>query len=921
MFGYNEARKLVLGQLTAEQSLSHEIIEKKLNSVKTMVGIEYPDLVIDWELLKRDIEASCSSWIDLGTVLDGDPKEHQSWFVDRRDEINWKFWNRYVRYLQEESGWTDRMTKGLGDNIDQVVQRLEDPQRPGKWDCRGMVVGQVQSGKTANYIGLICKAVDAGYKLIIILAGVHNSLRSQTQMRIDEGFLGYDTKQSMNYETANLRIGVGKLKGIDFFSANSLTNRENNGDFKKSRQMNIITGNDPVILVVKKNKSVLENLYRSSTSVQREIDNVTGKPIVRNIPLLVIDDEADNASINTKLVEFNEEGQVLDDCEPTVINSLIRKLLDAFEKSAYIGYTATPFANIFILPHGDTEREGEDLFPRSYILNLPAASNYIGPEKVFGLDADESIGIEHQEGLPIIRIVTDQNFFIPDDHKKTYIPHELPESLKIAMKSFILSIAARMARGQDKSHNSMLIHVTRYTDVQEHIRRLVDEELQFLKQRIEYGDGNSENKIMHELEELWFNDFIKTTTIVKAKIEDQRIVNFTWQDIKQYLLKAVNKIVIKKINGTVSDVLDYKESPNGLNAIIIGGDKLSRGLTLEGLTISYYLRSSNTYDTLMQMGRWFGYRPGYVDLCRLYTTEDLVDRYRHITIASEELRREFEYMVSMGRRPEDYGLRVRTHPGEVLLITSQNKMRYGRDMQLSYDGRIVESVHFDLNNVKIENNFNALNEFIKKRGKPEEKWHNPIWYNVPANEIIGLVKKMDILSYSAVSDSNIISHYIQAQQAHNELINWTVALVNKNSAKNWYTIGDLRVGLIERSNASEKNKDQVLRMAKSHIISRRDEYIDFNENELLEAKMRSDRKSDGTLADEPSPIAIRDVRPSSRGLLLIYPLDHITLNNDNNSKISKPVIGIALSFPSSSTAVKIGYRVNSVGDVEWDEYD
>jgi len=122
----------------------------------------------------------------------------------------------------------------------------------------------------------------------------------------------------------------------------------------------------------------------------------------------------------------------------------------------------------------------------------------------------------------------------------------------------------------------------------------------------------------------------------------------------------------------------------------------------------------------MQMGRWFGYRPGYVDLCRLYTTEDLADRYRHITIASEELRREFDYMVSMGRRPEDYSLRVRTHPGEVLLITSENKMRYGKDMQLSYDGRIVESVQFDLNNVKIENNFNVVNDFIIKRGLPEK---------------------------------------------------------------------------------------------------------------------------------------------------------------------------------------------------------
>ncbi|CAJ37596.1 Z1 domain-containing protein [Methanocella arvoryzae] len=913
MFNYNEAKKLVLGQLTVEQTPSSDVIDKKIRAVKIMASIEYPDIIIDWDMLKRDIEASCSTWIDIGKALDGDPKAHQNWFYDRKDQINWRFWNRYVRYLQEENGWAEITTKGLGDNVDQIIQRLEDPQRPGKWDCRGMVVGQVQSGKTANYIGLICKAIDAGYKLIIVLAGVHNSLRSQTQMRIDEGILGYDTKQSMNYSTANIRIGVGRLKGIEFFSAQSLTNRDENGDFKKHRQISIINGNDPVILVIKKNKSVLENLYYSATNVQKERDPSTNRPIVRNIPLLIIDDEADNASINTKQIEFDDDGQVSDEFEPTIINGLIRKLLDAFEKSAYVGYTATPFANIFILPRGDTDREGEDLFPRSFILNLPAASSYIGPKKVFGIDEDNSVGIEHEEGLPIIRIVDDYTDFIPDNHKKGHRPNSLPESLKRAIKSFIISSAARIARGQDKSHNSMLIHVTRYTDVQTRVRDLVSEELESLKKRIEYGDGRSESNIFNELEELWFTDYKPTTHAVIERFFDQRITSLEWKQIKDNLQKAASKIIIKTVNGTVADVLDYKESPNGLNAIIIGGDKLSRGLTLEGLTVSYYLRTSNMYDTLMQMGRWFGHRPGYVDLCRLYTTDELVDRYKHITKASEELKREFEYMVAMGRRPEDYGLRVRTDPGDILLITAKNKMRYGRDMQLSYEGRLVESVKFNLSNAIIEKNFNAFNEFIKKRGQHSEKWGNYLWENVSASSIIDLLNNIQIEGYSAVTDSRILTHYIQAQQKHNELKQWTVALINKNNADNHYTIGGYPVGLVERRNANETNPNEFYQMAKSHIISRRDEYIDLSDEELKLALSRS-IKSDGTMSDTPTPEAIRDVRPSHRGLLLIYPLDHNKLDNTN---ITKPVIGLAISFPSSKTATRIGYRVNSVGDVEF----
>ena len=253
----------------------------------------------------------------------------------------------------------------------------------GEW-----VVGQVQSGKTSNYTGLICKSADAGYKLIIVLAGMHKSLRSQTHIRLDEGFLGFDTRQARKFDKENLRIGVGNLLGEDFITVHSLTSSEDNGDFSKkvAQQVGVLPGGaDPVILVVKKQKSVLTNLINWAISVRGQKDPQTGKTVVRNIPLLVIDDEADNASVNTKLIPVDEDNQPLADYEVSAINGKIRELLHHFEKSAYVGYTATPFANIFIFPESETSTHGEDLFPKDFIINLPPPPNYIGPSQILGL--------------------------------------------------------------------------------------------------------------------------------------------------------------------------------------------------------------------------------------------------------------------------------------------------------------------------------------------------------------------------------------------------------------------------------------------------------------------------------------------------------------------------------------------------------
>src|SRR3954463_12555974 len=362
-----------------------------------------------------------------------------------------------------------------------------------------MVVGDVQSGKTSNYSGLICKAADAGFSAIIILAGMHNNLRSQTQERIDTGFLGFDTERNMKYDNENRFIGVGLLNQSKFrnLPGMALTTSKAQGDFKKSIAESLgltSLGGTPVVFVVKKNKSVLDNLCQW-------LNDRAG-----DAAALVIDDEADNASVNTG--ELPEAGEDPLERDPTTINRLIRKLLLRFKKRAYVGYTATPFANIFIHSQAEHSVYGADLFPSAFILNLHTPSNHVGPAEVFGLPEDRRVGVEEREGLPVVRTVDREEAqgFMPHGHKKEHRPPDLPPSLKKAIRSFLLSCAMRGCRGQENEHQSMLIPVTRFVDVQGALRALVRSEMQALASTLKM-EGNGHAALMRDLKELWDNDY------------------------------------------------------------------------------------------------------------------------------------------------------------------------------------------------------------------------------------------------------------------------------------------------------------------------------------------------------------------------------------------------------------------------------
>mgnify|MGYP001750005327 FL=1 len=549
------------------------VTDNQINDAIERVSLIFPNM--DVAQIKNELLSLYGVRIQDFQILEGNERR-QPWLRDFKAErkSTWDFWVRYKQYLSEQKGFAPLVIQKLDEMSDRILDNLFNPQSTNiTIDKKGLVVGQVQSGKTANYTGLICKAADAGFNFIVVLAGILNNLRSQTQSRIDEGFLGFDTQYERAYNINNTtKIGVGLIPGFDSAIANSYTTSLDSGDFN-SRAANTAGFNfnapQPIILVVKKNAAVLKRL---NTWLKAQ----AGGHKIANKSLLLIDDEADNASINTKKDK---------DLDPTAINKGIRTLIGQFNRSAYVGYTATPFANIFIA------QDESDLFPRDFIINLPAPTNYIGPEKVFGTSMDVE---EEEDLLPIVVPISDYSTFIPEGHKKndpkpTFA--DIPESLKTAIKSFILTCAIRLARGQENKHNSMLIHVSRYQLWQNEIKELVAQQFSYYKQEIEANDPS----VLREFQDLLEHDYTETTNKIKNSTLsgiNHCLQVHQWKDIKPLLFKVVQKIEVKSINGSSGDVVDYQlNSKNGVSVIAIGGDKLSRGLTLEGLSISYFLLS------------------------------------------------------------------------------------------------------------------------------------------------------------------------------------------------------------------------------------------------------------------------------------------------------------------------------------------
>ncbi|WP_371055782.1 Z1 domain-containing protein [Rhodosalinus sp. K401] len=724
--------------------------EDELRSMIRGVAALVPPGLSDEEIeqIAREIEHKQGIKAGLGAVVDSE--DFEPWLDDAKPSIEPFYWNRYQKLLLQ-NGLPKDVVISTDKVTDKILSRLGDPEKHVPWDRRGMVVGHVQSGKTANYTGLICKAADAGYRLIIVIAGIHNNLRNQTQARIDEGFIGRDTGKSQETKKGGAKhiIGVGHFDPSN--TPVSLTNtlRDFNKATASTNTSEIDSYKVPVVLVIKKNHRTLANLLdwlkdNSARGDQEMIDQ----------PMLLIDDEADNASINTKY------GKKL----VTTINGQIRDLLNMFHRSCYVGYTATPFANIFIDPDQDDEMYNEDLFPRDFIIGLDAPTNYFGPTKIFvdGLP---------EEGDPTwLRYITDNEDILPIKHKIDHELDALPSSLKRALRTFLLARTIRNLRGQKAAHCSMLVNASRFTAVQGRLRNRLHEALERIQNsaRINASRGAAalNDPEISALHGVWQEEYSDT--------------EFDWLSIQSELLDAVASAKIVEVNSRAND-LDYSNSgERGQTVVAVGGFSLSRGLTLEGLTVTWFLRNTMMYDTLMQMGRWFGYRGGYEDLCRIWMPKEAIDWYAFIANAAEELHDELKTMEKAKATPRMFGLAVRSHPAS-LLVTARNKMGSGQKvtMRIGLSNRFVETAKVSVLDKDIIANIDVakrLVEHVVSGAFPDETtpWGRLI-RGVPVSAIDEFLAGWRNEERSVTTDPRIVRSYIRARRA-DQLKLWDVLI-------------------------------------------------------------------------------------------------------------------------------------------------
>ena len=725
-------------------SITRELITYRVNSIPVAMGINLSEDEV--ELLIHRLEAAYQIQMDIGfTLVD---TEHTPWVRNRSESIDWYYWTRYKQLLIQ-NGFGTNVVGTLDIITDDILDLLQNPDDEGKWGRKGLVVGHVQSGKTANYIGVVCKALDAGYKVVIILAGLLNSLRKQTQGRVYSGVIGLDSTLMLNDLPLEKKlVGVGNYSSESWPVAITTAHSDFNRQTATRQQTAINQYNQPLVFVVKKNVSILRNLIDWLKNNNFDLSEY---------PMLLIDDEADHASINTSK----------EDLDPTKTNDRIRELLSIFPKNIYLGYTATPFANIFINP--DTSEDMiNDLFPENFIKSLEPPSNYFGPNKFF---VDNNLGT--------INEIDDFQDILPIKHKKDDIPDVIPDSLKEATRTFIIVGAIRILRSQENKHNSMLVNVSRFTGIQSAVRVLIHNHLSELRTAIRnhYALCPSDalmDSSMNELNETYSSVF--------------PLCEFSWETLQSALNKAASRIEVIEVNSSkgAEKEIDYsaRNYPEGRHIIAVGGLSLSRGITLEGLSTTYFLRNSIMYDTLLQMGRWFGYRPGYEDLCRIYMTKSAHGWYEYVTHATDELRNEFIKMEQLKKTPKDFGLCVRNHP-KSLIVTARNKMRSARTVVREVDltGRLIETTRLYTSPKKVRFNLDRTSELhdrLLKISDPRKVGDSQhlLWENVPYDIVSQFIESFQNHPESAATDSKAVKNYVEDLALTENILKWKVLFVS-----------------------------------------------------------------------------------------------------------------------------------------------
>lgn len=740
-----------------------------------------------------------------------------------------KCWPGIVERLRKDGWPEDPAIKSLDDSSSRVVSLLNHPKEKS-FATRGLVVGYVQSGKTTNFTSVMAKAADRGYKLFIVLAGVHNGLRRQTQARLVQQLV--EPNPSL----------WSQLTGPD----HDFTPQENPASyFGRNNKTH-------VLCVVKKNATVLRKLAKW-------LDKASD--YLADCPALIIDDEADQATVATKS-----------------INPLILNIMSSLPRSAYVGYTASPFANLLIDPNA------KNLYPKDFVVNLPKPEGHFGTEVLFGryaLDGEDPEDVD--DGFDMIRSVPDDDVSAVRPGTRADVDGFEPvitDTLHRSVQYFWMATAARRVRGVGNPHNTMLIHTSVNTSVHNSFRR----PLEHLRERA--ARSLTDSAFLSQLRDVWDEEAARVIA------EDFGESKVPFDELANELPGVLHSCRVIMDNSSSEDRLDYENGP--VVAIAVGGNTLSRGLTLEGLSVSYFVRSVSAYDTLLQMGRWFGFRNGYADLPRIWMTDELAEWFRHLATVETEMRRDIDVYLTEAESPLTFAVRLRTHPA--LRVTAAAKMRDAVTAASSYGGKRVQTHFFHTNAEWLRGNMDAASTLVAASTahanqldeRPSDGRY--VFRGVPFSTVIDFLSTYRFHEKSPESDAALITGYIRKRVAAGSLRRWNVVVVGTPTGQ-----GDdfsftplVTVGRVNRARLELPNSDSDFADIKT-LMSRRDAAVDL-------------AGDTAKLTEKEIMIERRKQLPDT-GLLVLYPIDKIS-EPGPSKKLRAPlnteehVIGVGLVFPA-----------------------
>lgn len=778
-----------------------------------------------------------------------------TWYTGPRPED--KCWPALTKQLQRQN-WSENSIDTLDRSSTQVMQMLNHP-KERQFSTRGLVVGHVQSGKTTNFTAVMGKAADRKYKLFIVLAGVHNGLRRQTQLRLVQDLVS-PNKGNWLQLTVPDRDFTAPANAAAYFA-------------KSNRQH--------VLCVIKKNSAVLRRFNKWLESASEYL---------ADCPALIIDDEADQATVATKK-----------------INPLILDMISKLPKSAYVGYTATPFANLLIDP------SAQDLYPKDFIISLPKPEGHFGTEVLFGRDALEGEDLDDvDDGYDMIREIDVAEIagVRPQSraHKDGFTP-TIDGALADAIYYFWLSTAVRKVRKIGNKHATMLIHTSVNTEIHNSFRAPLVTFRENAENSLNSNDGN----FLKRLRILWE----KESTRVPSEYFGHTQVGF--DELLSKLPDVISSCQIILDNASSKVRLDYEGEP--IVAIAVGGNTLSRGLTLEGLSVSYFVRSVSAYDTLLQMGRWFGYRIGYEDLPRVWMTAELRDWFRHLATVESEIRRDISIYMVEDKNPLTFAVRMRTHPS--LRVTAAAKMKKYAVAASSYGGQRIQTRYFDLDRQTLIDNQKAAAQLVAESidtcldTDHSTDDGNYLWLGVPFEPVINFLNEYQFNEKSQECDSKILTAYINKRIEDSSLIRWNIAIIGKKPGSSPDSSTEIYPGVrVERVTRSRLTKSEIVDI--KTLMSRPDAAIDLKIPPSLPELTEDAIKS------------LRNKQFPRTALLALYVIDKESNPGPRTQKSRSPinapehVIGVGLAFPmpaGDDSKVEWEYISADLSGVELEESD